>query len=119
MTTILPIVRPENCLIKAKLCSRSEKHLVKKIFWIALQIMQNLGRLKIGKANVLYESQTLFGATKIFELMVALFYLISVKKKSVSFQCEPFYIAFPCEPGQKVYHSLIYFNTETASVKKK
>lgn len=38
--------------------------------------------------------------------------------KSVSFQCEPFYIAFPCEPGQKVYHSLIYSNTETACVKK-
>lgn len=38
--------------------------------------MQNLGRLKIGKANVLHESQTLFGATKFLELMVALFYLI-------------------------------------------
>lgn len=44
--------------------------------------MQNLGRLKIGKANILYESQTLLGATEFFELMVALFYLIVVKKKN-------------------------------------
>lgn len=82
--------------------------------------MQNLGRLKIGKANVLYESQTLFEATKFFELMVGLILFDFCKKKnSVSFQCEPFYIAFPCEPGQKVYHSLIYSNTETAFVEKK
>lgn len=77
--------------------------------------MKNLGRLKIGRANILYESRALLGATKFFELMVALFYLVVVKKKkkSVSFQCEPCYIAFPCEPGQKVYS-----NTEIACVKK-
>lgn len=32
MTVILPIISPENCLIKAKLCARSEKHLVLKKF---------------------------------------------------------------------------------------
>lgn len=43
--------------------------------------MQNLGRLKIGKANVLYESQTLFEATKFFELMVGLILFDFCKKK--------------------------------------
>lgn len=80
--------------------------------------MQTLGRLKTGKVNVLYESQTLLGATKFFKLMIVLVYLIGVKKKSVSFQCEPFYIAFPCEPGQKVSHDLVYSNTEIACVKR-
>lgn len=89
MTMILPITRPENCLIKAKLCSRSEKHLVKKKIGgegdcssnnaeLTLQIMQC--RLKIG--NVLYESRTLFGATKFFKLMIVLVDLIGVKKSA-------------------------------------
>ena len=53
-----------------------------KKFWVALQIMQNLDRLKIRKVNVLYESQTLLGAAKFFKLRIVLVYLIGVKKIS-------------------------------------
>ena len=53
-----------------------------KKFWIALQIMQNLDRLKIRKVNVPYESQTLLGAAKFFKLRIVFVYLIGVKKIS-------------------------------------